>query len=79
MEIAKELYDGGDDADESPSYMVIYETLHDICEMQRNIVDNGDDLSVLSSTLGALPRLTEVGLCFNKPLKVEDPLLSLQT
>jgi hypothetical protein len=73
VEIARELYDAGDGADESPSYMVIYEALHNICKMQRSIVDNGIDLSVLSSTLRALPQLTDVGLSFCEPL--EDPLL----
>lgn len=58
MDTAKKLYDAGDGADESPAYMVIYDTLRDICEMQRSIVDNGVDLSVLSSTLGALLRST---------------------
>jgi hypothetical protein len=62
VETAKELYDAGGEADECPPYMVIYETVHSICKEQRNIVDSGADLSVLSSTLGALPRLTEVGL-----------------
>ncbi|KAH8799386.1 hypothetical protein F5884DRAFT_811731 [Xylogone sp. PMI_703] len=64
VETAKELYDAGDEADESPSYMIIYEALHDICKEQRSIVDNGVDLSVLSSTFGALPRLSDVGLSF---------------
>ncbi|KAG0644948.1 hypothetical protein D0Z07_9341 [Hyphodiscus hymeniophilus] len=64
VETAKELYDAGDEADGCTPYMVIYETAHSICNEQRNIVDNSTDLSVLSSTLGALPRLTEVGLSF---------------
>ncbi|KAH7305379.1 hypothetical protein BKA65DRAFT_531191 [Rhexocercosporidium sp. MPI-PUGE-AT-0058] len=59
VEIAKEIYDGGGGADEYPLYMIIYESLHDVCEKQRSIVDNGIDLSVLSSTFGTLPRLTE--------------------
>lgn len=55
--------------------MVIYEALHNICKMQRSIVDNGIDLSVLSSTLRALPQLTDMGLSFCEPLEGEDPLL----
>ncbi|KAK0103728.1 hypothetical protein ONS95_005734 [Cadophora gregata] len=57
-------YDGGGEPDEDPSYMVIYETLHDICEEQRSIMDNGVDLSVLSSTFGALARVKKLGLKF---------------
>ncbi|KAH6696619.1 hypothetical protein BKA61DRAFT_497630, partial [Leptodontidium sp. MPI-SDFR-AT-0119] len=74
METAKEIYDGGNRANDYPSYIVIYETLHDICEEQRNIVDNGVDLSVLSSTFGALPRLTEVGLSFCEVIEDDSSL-----
>jgi len=74
VETAKELYDGGGGADEYPSYVVIYETLHDICEEQRSIMDNGVDLSVLSSTFGALPRLTEVGLSFCEAIEDDSSL-----
>ncbi|KAG4427933.1 hypothetical protein IFR05_016583 [Cadophora sp. M221] len=74
VEIAKEIYDGGGGADEYPSYMVIYETLHDMCEEQRSIVDNGVDLSVLSSTFEALPRLTEVGLLFCEAIEDDSSL-----
>ncbi|KAH6703079.1 hypothetical protein BKA61DRAFT_618854 [Leptodontidium sp. MPI-SDFR-AT-0119] len=54
--------------------MVIYETLHDICEEQRSIIDNGVDLSVLTSTFGALPRLTEVGLSFCEAIEDDSSL-----
>ena len=54
------MCDAGGEADEYPSYMVIYEALHDICKEQRSIIDKGVDLAVLCSTFGALPRLTEV-------------------
>jgi len=74
VETAKELYDGGGGADEYPSYMVIYETLHDICEEQRSIMNNGVDLSVLSSTFGALPRLTEAGLSFCEAIEDDSSL-----
>ena len=56
MEITKEMCDAGGEADEYPSYMVIYEALHDICKEQRSIIDKGVDLAVLCSTFGALPR-----------------------
>jgi hypothetical protein len=58
--------------DECPAYMAIYDTLYTICKGQRDIVDNGIDLIVLSSALTALPRLLEVGLCFYKMAKGED-------
>ncbi|KAH6703074.1 hypothetical protein BKA61DRAFT_191912 [Leptodontidium sp. MPI-SDFR-AT-0119] len=74
VETAKEIYDGGGRADEYPSYMAIYETLHDICEEQRSIVNNGVDLSVLASTFGALPRLTEVGLSFCEAIEDDSSL-----
>jgi hypothetical protein len=74
VETAKELYDAGGEADECPPYMVIYETVHSICKEQRNIVDSGTDLSVLSSTFGALPRLTEVGLSFYEAIESDDAL-----
>ena len=75
MKTAKELYDAGGEADECPLYMVIYETVRNICKEQRSIVDNGVDLSVLSSALRALPRLTEVGLSFYEGIEGEDGLL----
>lgn len=78
METAKELYDAGGEADECPTYMVIYETLHNICKEQRSIVDNGVDLRVLSSAFGALPRLTEVCLSFCEAIQ-GDGLLSILT
>ena len=74
METTKEIYDAGGEADEYPSYMVIYETLHDVCKEQRSIVDNGVDLSVLSSTFGALPRLTEIGLSFCEAIEDDSSL-----
>lgn len=76
VEEAKDLYDAGGEADECPSYMVIYETLHNICKDQRSIVDDVVDLSVLSSTFGALPRLTEVDMSFCEAVEGEDWLMS---
>ncbi len=37
-------------------------------------MDNGTDLSVLLSTLGALPRVTEVGLSFYEAIESDDAL-----
>jgi hypothetical protein len=76
VESAKELYDAAGEADGCPPYMIIYEAVHNICKEQRSIVDNGVDLSVLSSTLGALPRLTDVDLSFCEAIEGEDWLLS---
>lgn len=56
------MYDAGYEADEYPQYMVIYDTVRSMCEEQRNIINEGVDLTVLSSVLGALPHLTEVRL-----------------
>lgn len=75
METAKELYNAGGEADECPPYMVIYEIVHSICKEQRNIVDSGTDLSVLSSTLGALPCLTEVALSFCEAIESHNAML----
>lgn len=74
METTKDFYDANGEADEYPSYMVIYRTLHDICKKQRSIVDNAVDLSVLSSTFGALPRLTDVGLSFCEAIEDDSSL-----
>ena len=76
MDQAKDLYDAGGEADECPSYMVIYETLYKICQEQRSIVDNGVDFSVLTSTLEALPRLTELGMSFCEAVEGDDWLMS---
>ena len=67
-------YDGGGEADEDSFYMAIYETLHDICEEQRSILDNGVDLSVLSSNFGALPRLTKLRLIFCEVIEDDSSL-----
>jgi hypothetical protein len=72
---AKELYDARGEADECPPYMVIYETLHNKCKEQRDIVDNGVDVLGLS-TLGALPRLTHICLSFLDMIYDEDEVLS---
>jgi hypothetical protein len=77
VEAAKEVYDAGYEADEYPPYMVIYETVHRIFKEQCSIVDNGVDLSVLSSTLGALPRLTKLELSFCEAVEDDDATLSL--
>ena len=67
-------YDGGGEADEDPFYMVISETLHDICEEQRSILDNGVDLSVPSSNFGAHPRLTKLRLTFCEVIEDDSSL-----
>lgn len=75
IEIAKELYNAGSKADKCPLYMVIYKTIYSICKEQRNIMDSSADLSVLLSTLRALPCLIEVGLSFYKAIESDDALL----
>src|SRR5436853_1328220 len=70
-EEAKDLYDAGYPADECPPYMVIYETLHSVCEEQRNIVDSGVDLKMLSSAFTVLPQLTELSLSFCQTVEEE--------
>lgn len=64
MEEVKDWYDAGHAAEDYHPYMYVYETVYCICQKQRNIVDKGTDLLVLSPIFGALPRLTEVGLSF---------------
>lgn len=76
VESAKEIYDAGEEADEYPPYMVIYDTVYGICKEQCGIVDNGVDLLVLSSTFGALPRLTKLGLTFCEAAEGETSTLS---
>ncbi|KAL2871270.1 uncharacterized protein BJX67DRAFT_343984 [Aspergillus lucknowensis] len=44
--------------------MAIFETLRTICENQQEILESRKDINVLSSVLGALPRLTEIELDF---------------
>ena len=65
--MGKDLYDA-----DYPPYVAIYETIRSICKEQRGIVDEGIDLSVLSSILGALPRLKEVGLSFCDSIELEN-------
>lgn len=50
--------------------------VHSVCEEQRNIVDGDVDLMMLSSALGALPRLTELNLCFCETVEKKDWLES---
>jgi hypothetical protein len=76
VEGAKDIYDAGYKADDYPPYMVIYETVHRICKEQHSIVDKGVDLAALSSTLGALPRLTKLELTFCEAAEDEDATLS---
>jgi hypothetical protein len=47
-----------------PPYMKIYRTARSICKEQHNIVEEGIDLTLISSVLRALPRLKEVRLDF---------------
>ncbi|KAM3556917.1 hypothetical protein ARSEF4850_005305 [Beauveria asiatica] len=74
VDMAKDMYDEGDDADDFPSYMSIYKTVHDICREQRSIIDEGADL-ILSSVFCALPLLKEVRLFFCDALQFDDCLL----
>ncbi|ATY61392.1 F-box Skp2 [Cordyceps militaris] len=71
---AKEMHDEGDDADKIPSYMSVYETLYDICNEQRSIIDEGSDL-ILASVFCALPLLKEVELTFCEALQTGNRLL----
>ncbi|XWW97899.1 hypothetical protein V2A60_005895, partial [Cordyceps javanica] len=74
VDIVKEMHDEGDDANEIPSYMSVYETLHDICNEQRSIIDEGSDL-ILASAFCALPLLKEVELIFCEALQTGNRLL----
>jgi hypothetical protein len=64
VEMARHMYASSDVADECPHYMAIYDKIATTCDEQCSIVDEGVDYTVLSSVLGALPRLTEVSLHF---------------
>jgi hypothetical protein len=75
VDIAKDKYNAGYEADEFPSYMAIYKTVHDICSKQRRIVDKGADL-ILSSIFCALPLLQEVRLSFCEVPEDDDCLLT---
>ncbi|OBT92531.1 hypothetical protein VE01_09445 [Pseudogymnoascus verrucosus] len=75
VDIAKDKYDAGYEADEFHSYMAIYKTAHDICSEQRSIIDEGADL-ILSSIFCALPLLQEVRLSFFEVLEDDDCLLT---
>lgn len=48
VDMAKEMYDYGKDADDFPSYMSMYDTVCAICKEQCSIIDEGTDL-LLSS------------------------------
>ncbi|KFY32042.1 hypothetical protein V493_00580 [Pseudogymnoascus sp. VKM F-4281 (FW-2241)] len=75
VDIAKDKYDAGCEADEFHSYMAIYKTVHDVCSEQRSIVDEGADL-ILSSVFCALPLLQEVRLSFCEVLEDDGWLLT---
>jgi hypothetical protein len=49
-----------------PPYIKIYHSARSICEEQHDIMEEGLDVANLSSVLGALPQLKEVGLDFRK-------------
>jgi hypothetical protein len=76
VEEAKDLYDAGYPADECPRYMVTYDTLHNMCKEQQDIVHNSIDLTVLSSAFRELPRLAELSLDFCQTVGREDWLES---
>jgi hypothetical protein len=59
--------------------MVIYDTVLRICQKQRGIVDESADLTILSSTLEALPRLEAVGLYFGDTIERENWFLPEMT
>ncbi|KFY27953.1 hypothetical protein V491_00692 [Pseudogymnoascus sp. VKM F-3775] len=75
VDIAKDKYDAGYEADEFHPYMAIYKTIHDICSEQHSIVDEGANL-ILSSIFYALPLLQEVRLSFCEVLEDDDCLLT---
>jgi hypothetical protein len=54
--------------------MKIYHAARSICEEQHNIVEEGLDLTFLSSVLGALPQLKEVGLHFRATTRQKELL-----
>jgi hypothetical protein len=54
-----------------PPYMKIYHDARSVCEEQHNIVEEGLDLTLLSSVFGALPQLKGVGLHFRATTRQE--------
>jgi hypothetical protein len=52
--------------DNIPHYMTIYGMMPATCDEQCGIVDGGLDYTILSSVLGALPRLREISLNFDE-------------
>lgn len=65
VEHARCMYASGIGADEIDHYMAIYDTIATTCDEQCSIIDQGVDYTILSSALGALPRLRELSLHFN--------------
>lgn len=59
-------------SDECPSYMLLYDVLRDMCEEQRDIVENCMDRLALSSIITRLPRLETVNLCFCRTIEEEE-------
>jgi hypothetical protein len=59
------MYASGIGVDEINPYMAIYDTIATTCYEQCSIIDKGVDYTILSSALGALPRLGEISLHFN--------------
>jgi hypothetical protein len=73
VDLAKDLYDDGGE-DDCPSYMAIYETVHEMCKEQHSIIEKGADL-ILSSIFRALPLLKEVRMSFCQTLEECDWVL----
>lgn len=65
VDTAKAQYDAGNDSNDFPAYMAVYEFARDICEEPRSIVDGGADLNMLS-IFCELPLLREVVLSFDE-------------
>jgi hypothetical protein len=60
----KNLFDTGCPADNCPSYMAIYDSLHSLCREQHEILGSNTDLMTLSCAIRALPKLTAFRLNF---------------
>jgi hypothetical protein len=62
------MYASGITVDNIPYYSAIYDIIAATCNEQCGIVDGGLNYTILSSVLGALPRLREISLNFDQIL-----------
>jgi hypothetical protein len=67
------IYEGrGFLPDDCPSYMLVHDVLRDICEEQKDIINDDLDRTALFSVFTRLPKLKTMALCFCPTIEEEE-------